>query len=127
MDLLEFALDTGNTRDSHPLATLVRAAATQSPPRFAAANRTLDVRVEAHLPWVTASPSAVRQILDALLRNHAFRCVQRGEIPAIRVGRRILIPTSVRVRRMLCLRTDRLQAWPLVPWWMHTCGTSSNS
>lgn len=43
-----------------------------------------------------AKTVSVQQAAELLgiSRNHAFRCVQRGEIPAIRVGRRLLIPTS---------------------------------
>lgn len=38
----------------------------------------------------------VQQAADLLgiSRNHAFRCVQRGEIPSFRIGRRLLIPAS---------------------------------
>ena len=44
-----------------------------------------------------AKTVSVQQAAELLgiSRNHAFRCVQRGEIPAIRVGRRLLIPTSL--------------------------------
>lgn len=38
----------------------------------------------------------VREAAEVLgiSRNHAFRCVQRGEIPSFRIGRRLLIPTA---------------------------------
>ena len=38
----------------------------------------------------------VREVAEVLgiSRNHAFRCVQRGEIPSFRVGRRLLVPTA---------------------------------
>lgn len=32
--------------------------------------------------------------LLGISRNHAFRCVQRGEIPSVRIGRRVLIPAA---------------------------------
>ncbi len=32
--------------------------------------------------------------LLGISRNHAFRCVHRGEIPSFRIGRRLLIPVS---------------------------------
>lgn len=32
--------------------------------------------------------------LLGISRNHAFRCVARGEIPSVRMGRRLLIPAS---------------------------------
>lgn len=43
-----------------------------------------------------AKTVSVQQAAELLgiSRNHAFRCVQRGEIPAIRVGRRLLIPAA---------------------------------
>jgi excisionase family DNA binding protein len=43
-----------------------------------------------------AKTVSVQQAAELLgiSRNHAVRCVQRGEIPAIRIGRRLLIPTS---------------------------------
>ena len=38
----------------------------------------------------------VQEVADLLgiSRNHAFRCVHRGEIPSFRIGRRLLVPIS---------------------------------
>lgn len=48
--------------------------------------------------------------LLGISRNHAFRCVQRGEIPSVRIGRRVLIPAAF-IDRLLDL-ADR--ARPIV-------------
>lgn len=68
-DLLLLARDTQRSREAHPLATLVREAVGRWGPELAAADRRLVVTVPPHLPWVQASPAAVRQILDVLLDN----------------------------------------------------------
>lgn len=41
----------------------------------------------------TVSVDEVAQVLG-ISRNHAFRCVHSGEIPSVRMGRRLLIPVS---------------------------------
>ena len=41
-----------------------------------------------------------------LSRNTAYEAVSRGEIPSIRVGRRILIP-RVALQRLLAVSTER--------------------
>lgn len=48
------------------------------------------------MPTRTARTVSVQEAaaLLGISRNHAFRCVQRGEIPSVRVGRRVLIPAS---------------------------------
>jgi excisionase family DNA binding protein len=48
------------------------------------------------MPTRTARTVSVQEAAELLgiSRNHAFRCVQRGEIPSVRVGRRVLIPAS---------------------------------
>ncbi len=40
-----------------------------------------------------------------LSKASAYAAVERGEIPAIRIGRRLLVPTAA-LRRMLQLDTD---------------------
>ncbi len=110
VDLVELARDTGRTREPTPLATLLNAAVASWGPRFAEAGRTLEASVEAHLPWVEASPSAVRQILDVLLDNalrHSSGPVQvtgtrRGEGAVVAVadaGAVVLHPEEIFVRR----------------------------
>jgi excisionase family DNA binding protein len=44
--------------------------------------------------------------LLGISRNHAFRCVQRGEIPSVRIGRRVLIPAAF-IDRLLDIDDDR--------------------
>ena len=48
------------------------------------------------MPTRAARTVSVQEAAELLgiSRNHAFRCVQRGEIPSVRVGRRILIPAA---------------------------------
>lgn len=41
----------------------------------------------------TMSVDEVAQALG-ISRNHAFRCVERGEIPSVRIGRRVLVPVA---------------------------------
>jgi excisionase family DNA binding protein len=41
----------------------------------------------------TVTVQELAQLLG-ISRNHAFRSVQRGEIPSFRIGRRLLIPVS---------------------------------
>jgi excisionase family DNA binding protein len=41
----------------------------------------------------TVSVDEVAQVLG-ISRNHAFRCVGRGEIPSVRIGRRVLVPAA---------------------------------
>lgn len=41
----------------------------------------------------TVTVQELAQLLG-ISRNHAFRSVQRGEIPSFRIGRRLLIPAS---------------------------------
>lgn len=41
----------------------------------------------------TVTVQEVAELLG-ISRNHAFRCVQRGEIPSFRIGRRLLVPVS---------------------------------
>jgi excisionase family DNA binding protein len=41
----------------------------------------------------TVSVDEVAQVLG-ISRNHAFRCVGRGEIPSVRIRRRVLVPAA---------------------------------
>lgn len=86
VDLLELARDTGRTRERHPLATLLRDAASRWEPRVIAAGRTFEVVAEDHLPWVEANPSAVRQILDVLLDNALTHGNGNVRLSGARVG-----------------------------------------
>lgn len=86
VDLLELARDTGRTRERHPLATLLREAGARWQPRMRAAGRPLEVSVQDHLPWVEASPPAVRQILDVLLDNALTHGSGKVRLSGSRVG-----------------------------------------
>ena len=68
-DVLTLARDDARVREPHPLASMVRASAADWEPRLVSAGRRLVVDMEPHLPWVDASPAAIRQILDVLLEN----------------------------------------------------------
>lgn len=68
-DLLALARDTDRAREPHALATLLRDAAARWEPELVAAGRHLLLEMEPQLPWVEASPGAIRQILDVLLGN----------------------------------------------------------
>ncbi len=85
-DLLALARDTARTREPRPLATLVREAAGRWEPRLASVGRRLEVSIEAHLPWVDASPAAVRQILDVLIDNALVHGAGEVALSGFRVG-----------------------------------------
>lgn len=85
-DLLALARDTARTREPRPLATLVREAAGRWEPRLASVGRRLEVSIEAHLPWVDASPAAVRQILDVLIDNALVHGAGEVVLSGFRVG-----------------------------------------
>lgn len=58
-------------------------------------------------PTITV-PMAGR--LLGLLRNKAYEAAARGEIPTLRFGKRIVVPTMP-LRRMLGLRPARAAGW----------------
>jgi signal transduction histidine kinase len=68
-DLLALARDTERAREPHALATLLRDATATWTARLADAGRSLHLDLEPQLPWVDASPAAIRQILDVLIDN----------------------------------------------------------
>jgi len=85
-DLLALARDTGRTREPRALSTLVREVTTGWEPRLRAAGRHLEVDLEAQLPWVDASPSAIRQILDVLIDNARLHASGEIRVSAARLG-----------------------------------------
>ena len=85
-DLLALARDTAPTREPRPLATLLREAADRWEPRLTVVGRRLEVSIEAHLPWVNASPAAVRQILDVLIDNALVHGAGDVALSGSRVG-----------------------------------------
>jgi len=68
-DLLLLARDSERTREPQALSSLRRDAAARWEPPLAEAGQRLEVLIEGQLPFVEASPSSVRQILDVLLDN----------------------------------------------------------
>jgi len=93
-DLMLLARDSEQGRQSHPLATVIRETAERWEPRLASAGRGLEVTTAALLPWVSASPAAIRQILDVLLDN----AVQHGDgdvsLSCTRVGHGAVIAVT---------------------------------
>lgn len=85
-DLIRLARDTAPTGEPRPLATLIHDAAEQWRPRLAVTQRELELDLEAELPWVTARPEAVRQILDVLLDNARVHGAGTVSLRAHRVG-----------------------------------------
>lgn len=85
-DVLTLARDAQQPRDPHPLATLLRQAVISWEPRIRTAGRALDLDIEAMLPWVQASPQAVRQILDVLITNALVHGEGSIGITATRLG-----------------------------------------
>jgi len=59
----------------------------------------------------TLSVDEVATILG-ISRNHAFRSVQRGEIPSFRLGRRLLIPASFLDSLLAGQSDDNGEEWP---------------
>ena len=85
-DLLALARDAQRTREPHALASIVREVTTTWQPRITAAGRTLRVDLEAQLPWVEASPPAIRQILDVLINNALVHADGDIRVSAARLG-----------------------------------------
>lgn len=68
-DLVTLGRDAPDPPALHPLGTAVREAGERWRPRANAGGRQLEVTAEPHLPFVTANPAAIRQVLDVLLDN----------------------------------------------------------
>lgn len=109
-DLLALARDAERSREPHGLATLLRDAEARWGPRLASAGRRLELEIEPHLPWVDASPAAVRQILDVVIDNAVVHgdgevtlsgsCVGQGAVVAVAdQGNATLDPGAIFVRR----------------------------
>lgn len=85
-DLLVLARDTHQTREAIAISTLTREALARWQPRIAAKQRTLRGDIGAQLPWVEASPGAIRQILDVLIENAIRHGAGDVVVSARRVG-----------------------------------------
>lgn len=93
-DVLTLARDSERRREPHPMATLLRETASHWGPRLLAAGRALDLDVEPSLPWVRASPQAIRQILDVLMDNAVIHGAGRVGLAASRLGQGAVVAVS---------------------------------
>lgn len=93
-DLIRLARDATPTAEPHPLATLIHDAAARWQERLAEHARALDLRLEPELPWVTARPEAVRQILDVLIDNAIAHGAGTITISGSRVGSGAVVAVS---------------------------------
>jgi len=93
-DVLTLARDSQQPRAPHPLTTLLREAVTYWEPRLRASGRALDLDIEPSLPWVQASPQAIRQILDVLFDNALAHGDGAIGIAATRLGPGAVIAVS---------------------------------
>lgn len=85
-DLVALARDTGRDQVRHALATSLREAGERWSPQLAAVGRDLVIELEPLLPWVSASPAALRQVLDVLLDNALRHGSGRVTLSGTRVG-----------------------------------------
>jgi signal transduction histidine kinase len=85
-DLIRLARDTTPATDAHPLATLVHDSVERWRPQLASSAREITVDLEPELPWVTARPEAVRQILDVLIDNAHVHGAGTVTVSAHRLG-----------------------------------------
>lgn len=93
-DLLALARDADRAREPHALATLLRDAAGRWEPELLAAGRNLLLEMEPQLPWVEASPGAIRQILDVLLGNALFHGDGDVTLSGSRVGQGAVVAVA---------------------------------
>lgn len=93
-DVLTLARDSQQPRQPHPLATLLREAVNYWEPRLRTSGRALDIDIEPSLPWVQASPQAIRQILDVLVDNAFAHGEGAIGIAATRLGPGAVIAVS---------------------------------
>lgn len=93
-DLLALARDTQRPRNPHALTALVREAATAWQPPLTAAGRCLDLTIEPQLPWVHASPAAIRQILDVLISNALSHGGGDISLSAFRLGQGAVVAVA---------------------------------
>lgn len=85
-DLMLLARDTEQPRNPHPLTTVIQEAATRWKPQLKTLRRQLIVTTDPDLPQVSASPSAIRQILDVLIDNALNHSQGHVTLSSTRVG-----------------------------------------
>ena len=93
-DLLTLARDTDRTREPYALSTLLRDTISRWTPRLADLNRQLVVDIAPQLPWVEASPAAIRQILDVLIDNAARHGDGDVQLTATRTGQGVVVAVA---------------------------------
>lgn len=109
-DILILARDSERTREPHALSSLLRGAAARWEPGLAVVGRRLEVELEPQLPFVEASPSSIRQILDVLLDNalrhgsgdvrlRGGRVGQGAVVEVADQGQTVVDPEAIFVRR----------------------------
>ncbi|MDE0805072.1 MAG: HAMP domain-containing sensor histidine kinase [Acidimicrobiales bacterium] len=105
-DVLELARDADHDREPHALSTILRDIATSWQPQTASTFRRLVSDIEPSLPWVDASPQAIRQILDVLIDNALVHGDGDVELTAKRVGAGAVI--SVRDHGAVTIDPDQV-------------------
>ncbi|MCB0964524.1 MAG: HAMP domain-containing histidine kinase [Acidimicrobiales bacterium] len=85
-DLVALARDVAPVGTARPLATVLKEVVAPWEEVAAAKDRALEVGLEPELPYVTARPQAVRQILDVLLANAFEHGAGTVRLEATRVG-----------------------------------------
>lgn len=85
-DLVSLARDVRSDSTPRPFATFLHEARRRWEPALAAAGRPLLLDLEPELPWVSARPEAIRQILDVLLDNALTHGDGAVVLSATRVG-----------------------------------------
>lgn len=93
-DIIQLARDATPTGAPRPLATLVHEAVDRWRPQLSELARRIEVSLEPELPWVTARPEAVRQILDVLIDNARAHGAGTITISASRIGSGAVVAVS---------------------------------
>lgn len=93
-DLVALARDVIITGDPRPLASLVKDAVAGWRDTLSAGGRDLRVALAPELPYVTARPEAVRQILDVLLANATTHGTGTVTVTGTRVGNGAVLAVS---------------------------------
>jgi len=93
-DLLTLARDTQSQRSPQNLAAILSDVTNNWQPRLKATNRGLELVVAPQLPWVTASPAAIRQILDVLIHNAHVHGAGNIDLTAQLVGSGVVVAVA---------------------------------
>lgn len=93
-DILALSRDTLTRRDSQNISAILADVAAEWMPRLRAIDRQLSVQIDAKLPWVNASPEAVRQILDVLIHNAMVHGAGTVQLTAESVGTGVIVAVA---------------------------------